>query len=764
MNHRGGYPAPMMGAPAPATAASTQDPARALAAEPPPVAAPARIGVVVPCFDRPDDARALLHDLAAVVASTPDVRLRVVLVDNASRVPLSTLTTPDGVDLEHVRLPTNTGGSGGYNAGLARVLGLDQDEHAARWAAFDPGFIWLIDSDARVLPSTLPPLLAAMRTHPAIVAAGPAIADPGTGQVFEVGGVVHRGHGRFEPAVGGRVGLDAHRPIACDYLAACCALVKTDAARAAGLWPDRFLNADDVEWFIRLRQITGGVIAAVPGSIAFHPRFDRFPTWTRYYAARNALGPVDALGLPRSARALRTLREVARAVQQSMIGRDDLAALHMRGLSDAASGRTLGPAPAGTLNVRPSRPLSELDAAVREYLRLPPGSPTPPIAQVAARGRPAAWLRRGLHAQVADGRCTLVEGRPVRQTLAAAGALLRGGLLAARTLRGPRDTPSPLNLENAAGLVPPLALVRKLSLEIIVLSYNRWPALSATLKGLLADPLVAAGRPDALVRITVIDNASTDGTPERLAAEFPDVRFIGLASNLGVEAFNRAVHGSSAGAVLILDDDALPAPGALTIALRRLVEDPRRAAVTLHPLHPGSGKSEWPFARAAAGAPCDRWPVMGCANLVRRADWLALGGYDAAFFLYRNDADLAMRLLAAGRLVHFDPALTVWHDTASGPGARKSTRWHRLATRNWLWMSRRHGQGAAGVVGAALGAAWAVRAAGFSPARLWSTARGVVDGLLAPPPRSPTPGTLTPPPGPTPMARYLRLRLLGRAE
>ena len=32
---------------------------------------------------------------------------------------------------------------------------------------------------------------------------------------------------------------------------------------------------------------------------------------------------------------------------------------------------------------------------------------------------------------------------------------------------------------------------------------------------------------------------------------------------------------------------------------------------------------------------------MGCANLVRRTAWNEVGGYESAFFLYRNDADLA---------------------------------------------------------------------------------------------------------------------------
>src|SRR5690606_34605702 len=103
--------------------------------------------------------------------------------------------------------------------------------------------------------------------------------------------------------------------------------------------------------------------------------------------------------------------------------------------------------------------------------------------------------------------------------------------------------------------------------------------------------------------------------------------------------------------------------------------------------------SERPFARVLGGcsAPRDDWPVMGCGNLVRRSAWQAVGGYEESFFLYRNDVDLALKLLAAGGKgggVWFDPTWVVWHDSpAAAPNRRKSLRWFELATRNWIWLA-----------------------------------------------------------------------------
>ncbi len=268
-----------------------------------------------------------------------------VVVDNASEPALEMPRLPGRIAARLVRLATNTGGSGGYNAGMAIAL------------EGGPDYLWLVDSDARVEPDTLVRLLAAMEADRSIVVAGPVLADTETGAVQEVGGRLDRKTGRFGPWA---TAVEGDAPIGCDYVAACCALVRADVVRRVGLMPDVFLNADDVEWCMRLAregQETHGsesratenrttrsraAVVVVPGARAAHPRFDRFGTLPRYFGARNAFGPIDALGLGRVVRLRRAVREVMRAVNQHLMGRADLAALHIRGLRDAARGWVRG--------------------------------------------------------------------------------------------------------------------------------------------------------------------------------------------------------------------------------------------------------------------------------------------------------------------------------------------------------------------------------------------------------------------------------------
>ena len=146
---------------------------------------------------------------------------------------------------------------------------------------------------------------------------------------------------------------------------------------------------------------------------------------------------------------------------------------------------------------------------------------------------------------------------------------------------------------------------------------------------------------------------------------------------------------------------------------------------------------------------------MGWGNLVRRRDWLAVGGYEAGFFLYRNDTDLAMKLLAAGRGVRFDPSLTVWHDSPAA--ATKSTRWFRTATRNWIWLCKRHG-GAGWLRHALMGWAWAHKTAGLSLSAQIAALRGGWNGMFG---RAPTLPENVRPDG-SALDRLIRLQLSAR--
>ena len=716
------------------------------------------VAAVVPAWNRPGDVVALLGDLARLDRPGP---LTVLLVDNGSQPALESIP-PVQVALgalrsmgqaQVIRLTQNRGGSGGYNAGLAAAL------------EFGPDFVWLVDSDARVEPGCLRALVEAATARGPVAAVGASIADPKSGRVFETGARLDRKTGRLVAQA-----APAGEPIEVDYAAACCLLVPTDSIERAGLLPDLFLHSDDVSFGLRLRRATGRRLLAAPGAVCRHPRFDRYKTWARYYEARNWIVPaVDArLGL--GARVRRAWREVVLGIGQTLIGRDDLARLHTRGLSDAAAGRVIGRADDARIAIGRTWPMHALGPTLEAMMpAVPPSaqpmaliqadgplSPanrqkltklfakhglsvldrpardatsrvealsgllrtllTPPaaVAVVNAKAPPHAWSAGRVIVAVSPLGFSVCRPRTTDRIAALLGVLVRGLLATLRLAVSPPRPPKSPRAQRG------VIAGRRPSLSIIILTRDRIGKLITTLGRLEADP------EGSRAEVIVVDNGSSDGTPATVRERFPRVTVIETNENLGVEGFNVGVRRSSGEAVLILDDDAWPAEGALAGVLDLLRDRPDVAGVMMHRRHPSTRQWEWPFDREVSDT--DEWPDMGSGNVIRRVAWDAVGGYEAGYFLYRNDTDLALKLLAGGYGVEFARRWHVWHDS---PIARsKSGPWLWRSTRNWIWLCKRHGRWGSGVVASLFGWLWAHRLAGLNPVKQFMTLRGALEGTL----------------------------------
>jgi N-acetylglucosaminyl-diphospho-decaprenol L-rhamnosyltransferase len=79
----------------------------------------------------------------------------------------------------------------------------------------------------------------------------------------------------------------------------------------------------------------------------------------------------------------------------------------------------------------------------------------------------------------------------------------------------------------------------------------------------------------------------------------------------------------------------------------------------------------------AAGARGVEW-IDGACLLARRHAFLQAGGFDEAFFLYYEDADLALRLRRLGGRAVIDPALSVVHVRPHHGRARRDAETERI--------------------------------------------------------------------------------------
>jgi GT2 family glycosyltransferase len=132
-----------------------------------------------------------------------------------------------------------------------------------------------------------------------------------------------------------------------------------------------------------------------------------------------------------------------------------------------------------------------------------------------------------------------------------------------------------------------------LDLDVVIVSYRCRELLRRCLASL---PAAAVGRP---LTVTVVDNASHDGTVEMLEREFPVVDVVGAARNLGfAAATNLGIRRGSAPYVLALNPDTQFRGDALG-PLLALMEERREIAVCGCRLEREDGSLDHAAARSA---------------------------------------------------------------------------------------------------------------------------------------------------------------------
>lgn len=196
------------------------------------------------------------------------------------------------------------------------------------------------------------------------------------------------------------------------------------------------------------------------------------------------------------------------------------------------------------------------------------------------------------------------------------------------------------------------------SIDVVVPVHNRWDLTEGCLAHLRLQTL-----PHTVI---LCDNGSTDGTPERVGASFPDIQVVELGANLGFSAAcNRGVRAGSGEIVVLLNNDVDCRPDFLERLVAPFNDDERVGSVASLLLKPGEETIE-SFGLAAdptlAGFPRLRGlpvreaqathPVLagpsGAAGAYRRRAWEAIGGLDEGVFSYGEDVDLALRIRTAG--------------------------------------------------------------------------------------------------------------------
>lgn len=238
------------------------------------------------------------------------------------------------------------------------------------------------------------------------------------------------------------------------------------------------------------------------------------------------------------------------------------------------------------------------------------------------------------------------------------------------------------------------------AVEVIVVNYNAGEALLRCIRSVLDQELPAA----VPLSLTLVDNASTDGSADRAERAFgdrpnfvllrsPDNPGFATAVNRALQALGRTQQpAAETDCLLILNPDCELAPGALAALFRALLDDP--AAGLAGPLvtdaagRPQRGTlrrfpdpwnsfvtfsglwrlgGRWPRFRgversdALPSATTPAEAVSGACMLLRTAAFLESGCMDERYGLHCEDLDLMYRLRQGGRHCLYVPQARVVH-------------------------------------------------------------------------------------------------------
>jgi GT2 family glycosyltransferase len=215
---------------------------------------------------------------------------------------------------------------------------------------------------------------------------------------------------------------------------------------------------------------------------------------------------------------------------------------------------------------------------------------------------------------------------------------------------------------------------------VVLLNWNEWSDTSLCLSTLEHLDYKS-------FEVLVVDNGSTDGSPQRIRETFPWVNVVENGKNLGFtggcNVGIRYAQAQGADFIWLLNNDTTVDPAALRALVEKAESDSRIGAV-------GSAiyfMDERERLQCWGGGYVNFWMgrsehflrkvdddkvefIMGASLLLSRAAIDRVGALDEGFFIYWEDADICFRLRRHGWRLAVAGESKVWHkgSTAIGKG------------------------------------------------------------------------------------------------
>ncbi|MDI6773928.1 MAG: glycosyltransferase family 2 protein [Verrucomicrobiota bacterium] len=224
-------------------------------------------------------------------------------------------------------------------------------------------------------------------------------------------------------------------------------------------------------------------------------------------------------------------------------------------------------------------------------------------------------------------------------------------------------------------------------LSVVIVSWNSRDFLGPCLRSVLATTQ------DLAVEIIVVDNGSTDGAVDHIRCEYPGVRLMAPARNIGFPAANNMGFGAAKGRYLLaLNPDTVVHPGTIARALSFLEEHPDCGCVGVKTLKP-NGKIQFSCARRVPTLRSALASILMIDKVFARAGWLQsfdmtewdheesrdvdaiagsfmmfsrkligdIGGFDERLPMFLEDIEFCLRLRRRGLRIRYLGNVSILH-------------------------------------------------------------------------------------------------------
>ena len=218
------------------------------------------------------------------------------------------------------------------------------------------------------------------------------------------------------------------------------------------------------------------------------------------------------------------------------------------------------------------------------------------------------------------------------------------------------------------------------------MNWNGKDFLKRFLPGLVASVREGRGTSSAN-EVIIADNASTDGSLEWIAENYPKLRIIRLDCNYGYTGgYNKALAQIDAQYYLLINSDIEVSDGWLA-PLEEYIDTHPLCGACAPKLHSWQNRDMFEYAGAAGGymdrygypfcrgrvldwtekdfgqydEPADVLWASGACLMVRAELFHRLGGFDERFFAHQEEIDLCWRIQLEGYHVTIIPESTVYH-------------------------------------------------------------------------------------------------------